>query len=79
MRTAGNTGLSVTGGSSLTFTPANFGTAQAVTFTADSSSTGSATFTVSAAGYPSVNFSTTSSASGWGTGPPLLCRPQRPE
>ncbi len=53
-RTAGNTGLSVTGGSSLTFTPANFATAQGVTFTADSSSTGGATFTVSATGYPSI-------------------------
>ncbi|GGW14002.1 cellulose 1,4-beta-cellobiosidase [Streptomyces capoamus] len=50
-RTAGNTGLSVTGGSSLTFTPSNWNTAQTVTVTADSSGTGSATFTVSAAGY----------------------------
>ncbi|MGW4275508.1 glycoside hydrolase family 48 protein [Streptomyces seoulensis] len=50
-RTDGNTGLSVTGGSSLTFTPANWSTAQKVTVTADASGTGSATFTASAAGH----------------------------
>ncbi|MET8858159.1 glycoside hydrolase family 48 protein [Streptomyces sp. NPDC004579] len=49
-RTAGNTGLSVTGGSSLTFTPSNWNTAQTVTITADASGTGSATFTASATG-----------------------------
>ena len=58
-RTSGNTGLSVSGGSSLTFTPSNFATAQNVTFTADASSTGSATFTVSAAGYPSITITVT--------------------
>src|SRR6185437_3280927 len=67
-RTAGNTGLSVTGGSSLTFTPANFATAQAVTFTADSSSTGSATFTVSATGYPSVTVTVTETSNSGGGG-----------
>jgi cellulose 1,4-beta-cellobiosidase len=67
-RTAGNTGLSVTGGSSLTFTPANFGTAQAVTFTADSSSTGSATFTVSAAGYPSIAITVNETSNSGGGG-----------
>ncbi|GAA3145494.1 glycoside hydrolase family 48 protein [Streptomyces rameus] len=51
VRTDGNTGLSVTGGSSLTFTPSNWNTPQAVTVTADSSGTGSATFTASAAGH----------------------------
>jgi hypothetical protein len=50
-RTSGNTGLSVTGGSTLTFTPANYKTAQNVTITADASSTGSATFTASSTGY----------------------------
>ncbi|MFF9602316.1 glycoside hydrolase family 48 protein [Streptomyces sp. NPDC014684] len=50
-RTAGNTGLSVTGGSSLTFTPSNWSTAQKVTVTADATGTGSATFTASATGY----------------------------
>ncbi|MFF0852542.1 glycoside hydrolase family 48 protein [Streptomyces sp. NPDC003280] len=50
-RTAGNTGLSVTGGSSLTFTPSTWSTAQKVTVTADATGTGSATFTASATGY----------------------------
>src|SRR6266571_977387 len=65
-RTSGNTGLSVSSGGSLTFTPANFGTAltftpsnwnypQPVTVTADTSSAGNATFTVSASGYPAVS------------------------
>jgi hypothetical protein len=49
-RTDGNTGLSVTGGSSLAFTPSNWNTAQTVTVTADASGTGSATFTASATG-----------------------------
>ena len=58
-RTSGNTGLSVTAGSSLTFTPSNFGTAQSVTVTANSSGTGAATFTVSASGLTSVTFTAT--------------------
>ena len=61
-RTSGNTGLSVTAGSSLTFTPANFATAQSVTVTADSSSSGAATFTVSATGLTSVTFTATEAA-----------------
>src|SRR3984885_9246782 len=61
-RTSGNTGLSVTAGSSLTFTPANFATAQSVTITADSSSSGAATFTVSATGLTSVTFTGTEAA-----------------
>jgi cellulose 1,4-beta-cellobiosidase len=61
-RTSGNTGLSVTAGSSLTFTPSNFGTAQSVTITADSSSSGAATFTVSASGLTSVTFTATEAA-----------------
>ncbi|MBE8475578.1 glycoside hydrolase family 48 protein [Streptomyces justiciae] len=50
-RTSGNTGLSVTSGSSLTFTPSNWNTAQQVTVTADSSGTGAAPCTASATGY----------------------------
>ena len=61
-RTSGNTGLSVTAGSSLTFTPSNFATAQSVTITADSSSSGPATFTVSASGLTSVTFTATEAA-----------------
>ncbi|WP_187365864.1 glycoside hydrolase family 6 protein [Trebonia kvetii] len=61
-RTSGNTGLSVTAGSSLTFTPANFATAQSVTITADSAGSGAATFTVSASGLTSVTFAATEAA-----------------
>ncbi len=61
-RTSGNTGLSVTAGSSLTFTPSNFATAQSVTITADSSSSGAATFTVSASGLTSATFTATEAA-----------------
>ncbi|MGW5664745.1 glycoside hydrolase family 48 protein [Streptomyces sp. NPDC003758] len=58
-RTDGNTGLSVTGGSSLTFTPSNWNTAQTVTITADASGTGSATFTASATGYTKATVTVT--------------------
>ncbi|NEA49192.1 glycoside hydrolase family 48 protein [Streptomyces sp. SID10815] len=58
-RTDGNTGLSVTGGSALTFTPANWSTAQKVTVTADASGTGSATFTASAAGHAKATVTVT--------------------
>ncbi len=58
-RTSGNTGLSVTGGSSLTFTPSNWNTAQTVTVTADSSGTGSATFTASATGHSKATVTVT--------------------
>ncbi|WP_330323904.1 glycoside hydrolase family 48 protein [Streptomyces pseudovenezuelae] len=58
-RTEGNAGLSVTGGSSLTFTPSNWNTAQTVTVTADSSGTGAATFTSTAAGYSKATVTVT--------------------
>ena len=58
-RTAGNTGLSVSAGSSLTFTPSNWSTAQNVTVAADSSGTGSATFTASATGYSGATVTVT--------------------
>ncbi|MFG3008977.1 glycoside hydrolase family 48 protein [Streptomyces cinerochromogenes] len=58
-RTDGNSGLSVTGGSSLTFTPSNWNTAQTVTVTADSSGTGSATFTASATGHTKATVTVT--------------------
>ncbi|GGN87653.1 cellulose 1,4-beta-cellobiosidase [Streptomyces albiflavescens] len=57
--TDGNTGLSVTGGSSLTFTPSNWNTAQTVTITADASGTGSATFTASATGHTKATVTVT--------------------
>jgi endoglucanase len=69
-RTSGNTGLSVTGGATLTFTPVNYATAQNITITADAASTGGATFTVSATGYPAVTVTATETSSGGtGTGP----------
>ncbi|MGP2437289.1 glycoside hydrolase family 48 protein [Streptomyces sp. JW3] len=49
-RASGNTGLSVTGGASLTFTPSNWNTAQRVTIGADASGTGSAVFESTAPG-----------------------------
>ena len=71
-RTSGNTGLSVTGGGTLTFTPVNYATSQNITITADAASTGSATFTVSATGYPAVTMTATeTSSSGGGPAPQL--------
>jgi cellulose 1,4-beta-cellobiosidase len=68
-RASGNTGLSVSSGGSLTFTPSNYATAQNVTIAADTSSTGAATFTASATGYPTVSVTVTeTSASGGGGG-----------
>jgi endoglucanase len=71
-RTSGNTGLSVSGGGSLTFTPANFATAQNVTISADASSTGTATFTVSATGYTSITFTANETAGNTGGPAPQL-------
>ncbi len=61
-RTAGNTGLSASG-TSLTFTPADWNTAQNVTIDADPASTGAATFTVGATGYTPASVTLTESAS----------------
>ncbi|MEU1164329.1 glycoside hydrolase family 48 protein [Streptomyces sp. NPDC005921] len=58
-RASGNTGLSVSAGSSLTFTPSNWSTAQNVTIAADSSGTGTATFTASATGYTGATVTVT--------------------
>ncbi|MGP3775222.1 glycoside hydrolase family 48 protein [Streptomyces sp. SDT5-1] len=58
-RTSGNTGLSVTSGGSLTFTPSNWNTAQKVTVAADSSGTGAATFTATAAGHSKAEVTVT--------------------
>lgn len=58
-RTDGNTGLSVTGGASLTFTPSTWNTAQNVTVTADASGTGAATFTAAATGYAKATVTVT--------------------
>ncbi|GAB2820629.1 glycoside hydrolase family 48 protein [Streptomyces daliensis] len=58
-RTAGNTGLSITSGGTLTFTPSNWNTAQKVTVSADSSGTGSATFAVTAPGHAKAEVTAT--------------------
>ncbi|WCN04237.1 glycoside hydrolase family 48 protein [Streptomyces sp. M92] len=50
-RASGNTGLSVSAGASLTFTPGNWDTAQEVTIAADASGTGSAVFESTAPGH----------------------------
>ncbi len=63
---SGNTGLSVSSGGTLTFTPANWSTAQTVTITADASSTGQATFAASATGYPTATVTATETPSGGG-------------
>jgi endoglucanase len=68
-RASGNTGLSVTVGGSLTFTPSNFATPQNVTITADSSSTGVATFTASGTGFTSVSVTVNEQAANSGGGP----------
>src|SRR6266487_1361668 len=62
-RTSGNTGLSVRSGGTLTFTPANFATAQTVTIAADSASTGTATFSATASGYTTAAVSVTENSS----------------
>lgn len=54
--TSGNTGLSVTGGGSLTFTPVNWATPQNVTITADGTSTGAASFSSTATGCTPASF-----------------------
>jgi hypothetical protein len=58
-RSSGNTGLSVSAGTSLTFTPANWSTAQRVTITADASGTGSAAFTATAPGHTKAEVTVT--------------------
>ena len=67
-RASGNTGLSVSSGGSLTFTPSNYATAQNVTIAADTSSTGAATFTATASGWTSVSVTVTETSSGGGGG-----------
>jgi hypothetical protein len=58
-RASGNSGLSVTGGASLTFTPSNWATAQKVTVTADSSGTGAAVFESTAPGHGKASVTVT--------------------
>ncbi|UTO65497.1 glycoside hydrolase family 48 protein [Streptomyces rapamycinicus] len=62
-RTSGNTGLTVSSGAALTFTPANWDTAQQVTVAAANSGTGAATFTATAAGHTKAEVTVTQLAS----------------
>jgi endoglucanase len=61
--TSGDSGLSVSSGASLTFTPADWNTVQSVTIAANTSGTGSATFTLSSTGYISATVTPTEIAS----------------
>jgi hypothetical protein len=70
-RASGNTGLSVTAGGSLTFTPSNWNTGQNVTVSADASSTGTATITATATGYTSATITATETARVNGPAPQL--------
>ncbi|MCC9705678.1 cellulose binding domain-containing protein [Streptomyces sp. MNU76] len=58
-RASGNTGLSVSGGGSLTFTPSNWSTAQKVTISANASGTGSAVFDSTATGHAKASVTVT--------------------
>jgi hypothetical protein len=58
-RASGNSGLSVTGGGTLTFTPSNWDTPQNVTVSADDSGTGAATFESSAPGHAKATVTVT--------------------
>jgi endoglucanase len=61
--TSGDTGLSVSSGATLTFTPTDWNTAQNVTISANTSGTGAATFTVTSSGYTSAAVTATEIAS----------------
>ncbi|MGP3982386.1 glycoside hydrolase family 48 protein [Streptomyces sp. KR80] len=58
-RASGNRGLTVTSGSTLTFTPTNWDTAQKATIAADASGTGSAVFTATAPGHTKAEVTVT--------------------
>ena len=64
---SGNSGLTASP-ASLTFTPANYATAQTVTVTADASSTGNTTFTASASGYTAATVTATETTKTTGGG-----------
>jgi cellulose 1,4-beta-cellobiosidase len=61
---SGNSGLSITAGSSITLNSSNWNLPQPVTVTANSSGTGAATFTASATGCTSVSVTGTETAAG---------------
>jgi endoglucanase len=61
--TSGNSGLSISSGASLTFTPTDWNTAQNVTLSANTAGTGAATFSVTSSGYTSATVTATEIAS----------------
>jgi endoglucanase len=61
--TSGNSGLSISSGASLTFTPTDWNTAQNVTLSANTTGTGAATFAVTSSGYTSASVTATEIAS----------------
>jgi endoglucanase len=65
---SGNSGLTASP-TSLTFTPSNFATAQQITITANSSGTGTTTFTLSATGFTSVTVTASETPVSSGGGP----------
>ena len=73
--TAGNSGLSVSAGSSITLTSGNWNLPQPVTVTANSSGTGAATFTASAPGCASVSVTGTETAAGSASTPSHVANP----
>jgi cellulose 1,4-beta-cellobiosidase len=73
--TSGNSGLSVSAGSSITLSSSNWNLPQPVTVAANSSGTGAATFTVSAPGCTSVTVTGTQTAAGSGTTPSHVVNP----
>ncbi|MGH3067342.1 MAG: glycoside hydrolase family 6 protein [Streptosporangiaceae bacterium] len=73
--TAGNSGLSVPAGSSITLTPGNWNLPQPVTVTANSSGTGAATFTASAPGCAPVSVTGTETAAGSASTPSHVVNP----
>src|SRR5215469_3110577 len=74
-RSAGNTGLTVSAGPTLTFTPSNWNYPQPVTVTADTSSTGSAKFTARAPGYPAKGVTGLETAAGPAMNPAHVVNP----
>ncbi len=74
-RTSGNTGLSVSSGASVTLTSSDWNLPQPVYVTADSSSTGQATFTVSATGCTPVTVTVTETAASATTAPSHVTNP----
>ena len=74
-QTSGNTGLSVSSGSPVTLTSSDWNLPQPVHITADNSSTGQATFTVSATGCIPVTVTVTETAAGSTTTPAHVTNP----